>query len=52
MQKAERKKRHCERWNFRPETQDLHNTRSTGPWPSRTACCQSKKKWKRVIPGF
>ncbi len=47
MQQVERKKLKRKRWNSRPETQDLNHTRSAGPWPSRTACCESKKEWKR-----
>lgn len=37
------KKLQRKRWNSRPETQDLQNTRSVEPWSSRTASCQSKK---------
>lgn len=45
-----RKKLQRKRWNARPESQDLQNTRSERPWSSRTACCQSKKEWKRETP--
>lgn len=37
------KKLQRKRWNSRPETQDLQNTRSVEPWSSRTASCQSKR---------
>lgn len=43
MQLFMRKKLQRKRWNTRPESQDLQNTRSAEPWSSRTACCQSKK---------
>ncbi len=50
MQLFMRKKLQRKRWNSRPETQDLQNTRSVEPWSSRTASCQSKKEWKRETP--
>lgn len=45
-----RRKRQGKRWNRRPESQDLHQMQPQGRWISRTACCQSKKGWKREIP--
>lgn len=50
MQLFMRKKLQRKRWNSRPESQDLQNTRSAEPWSSRIACCQSKKEWKRDAP--
>lgn len=38
------------RWNSRPESQDLQKARSSERWSSRTACCESKKEWKRAAP--
>lgn len=45
-----RRKHQGKRWNRRPESQDLRQMLSTGGWVTRTACCQSKKGWKRAFP--
>ncbi|UHO30033.1 hypothetical protein K7R23_18825 [Citrobacter rodentium NBRC 105723 = DSM 16636] len=48
MQRFLHKKLTGKRWNLRPETQDLQHARSAEQWSGRTACCDSKKEWKRV----
>lgn len=35
------------RWSESPAVQELHDTQLLRPWAKATACCRSKKAWKR-----